>query len=365
MPKAPLDSDEKRTTSTTETLADWIEQRVSGLSELYTAVANGENPITFISTGLERLDKAGLWELGVLHSIIGHEGDGKTTLLVQAAESAAKAGHRVQLYMPEDPREMIADRVLAPILDCSAFDIRRLKLSGPRSIPGRLQAAKVAANRWAKNISVFDNIFDRGINVVKRMTSLEFEESLYDRYSDEQPDLVGWDYAQIFGAEKDEKSVERVIAQLVWKFNTFCKNPTRSKSKAGPPPDFKVAGVLLSQVGSHVKRRGIDWYNDEKRNARFNNKDGHIKPDVTWIEGFRPLPGDAQWAPTALCQQSRVVLSILCPNDILTTMGVSGLEDNVMEVLPIKNNYSRKPKMIRLKFDGSRARLGEFPIKKD
>jgi hypothetical protein len=297
---------------------------------------------------------AGIWELGVLHAVIGHEGDGKTTLLAQTAEGAARAGHVVQLFTPEDPREMLVDRALASVVGASAFDIRRLKLGDPATVPERLVAAKQTMG-WARNILVED----------RRQDSTTIIEAMYDAYSDHCTSLVGLDYAQVFGAEADERSVERVISSLAWRFNEFCKNPTRSRAALGPPPDEKCAGVILSQVGSHVKRRGIEWFNESKKNARYRFSEREreredVRPTVEWIEGFRPLPGDAQWAPTSLGQKARVVLSILRPNDVLTTMGVAGLKDDVMEILPIKNNYSRKPKMIRLHWDGARARLSEL-----
>ena len=342
----PPDSEEAKTS---ETLDDWVKQRCIGLSKLYNDVAAGKTPITYITTGLERLDAAGLWELGVLHAVIGHEGDGKTTLIVQAAEAAARAGHHVQLYMPEDPKEMIADRVLATPLGATAFDIRRLKLPNPEGMTKRLVAARAAVKRWAANIIMDDGAYDRKTII----------EAMYDRYADHQSSLVGIDYAQLFGSEYDEKSVERVIADLIKRFRNFCRNPTNSKN---PPPDKKVAGVVLSQVGGHVKRRGIEQFNEARRNARFD-KEGNQRPSAEWIDGFRPLPGDAQWAPTSLGQQCRVVLSLLRPNDILSTMGVSGLVDNVMEVLPIKNNYGKKPRMIRLQFDGAHSRLSDPPKK--
>lgn len=310
-----------------ETLADWLGSRSEELDGQYRAVAAGERPILHCPTGLQRLDDAGLLELGVCTVVLGHEGDGKSALGLQFLEGAARAGFECQAYWPEDPRRFIADRVLAQSLGESASKLRRLKIEGS-NVPERLMAAKRESQTWASRILVDD----------KRLDSHVLVESIVKRLRPNSR-LILVDYAQVLSSERDEKSVERVISGAVWALNEIAKN-------------HNVAVVLLSQVRTRVKERGRDTYD------RWRNKNaGEIKPEA--VEGYRPLAGDGQWAPAALGQEARAVLSWFRPGQWMKMHGAD-VQDNRGELLILKGNYGPAMETLTLGWNGPTTRITDL-----
>lgn len=310
-----------------ETLADWLGSRSTELEGQYKAAASGAAPILHCPTGLRRLDDAGLLELGVCTVVLGHEGDGKSALGLQFLEGAAKAGYDCQAYWPEDPRRFIADRVLSQSLGESAAKLRRLKLEG-NNVPERIQAALREGERWAARVVVDD----------RRLDSHLLLSSIQGRIRPSTK-LVLVDYAQVLSSERDEKSVERVISGAVWALNEVAKNAN-------------IAVVLLSQVRTKVKERGRDTFD----RWRYKNT-GPITADA--VEGYRPLAGDGQWAPAALGQEARAVLSWFRPGLWMKMHGADAKDDKA-ELLILKSNYGPSMETLSLQWHGPTTRITDL-----
>lgn len=307
-----------------ESLADWLGSREAELDKQYSDASAGRVPILHCPTGLSRLDGAGLLELGVCTVLLGHEGDGKSALGLQFLEGCAKAGFSAQAYWPEDPRRFISDRVLAQSLGESANKLRRLKVEGD-NVRDRLHAALADAQPWAKRVLVDDS----------RLTSGELTASIQERWL---PDtrLVVVDYAQVLSAEQDEKSVERVITKTVWELNEIAKSKN-------------IAVVLVSQVRTQVKERGRVWFDRWRQRNQ-----GEITEDA--VEGYRPLAGDGQWAPGALGQKARAVLSWFRPRQWMKMHGADVVDDKG-ELLLLKSNYGPAMETLSLNWHGPTTRI--------
>lgn len=315
-------------TSRDETLADWLDERATELGSQYNLAAAGLAPITHCPTGLRRLDAAGVIELGVAHVVLGHEGDGKSALGLQLLKGCAQAGFGAMGFWPEDPRRFISDRVLAPALGMAATKLRRLQDPDPDGMPARLRAAKLEVNSWAKRIQVDD----------RRMESREIVEAIRRRWGSDTR-LAVVDYAQVLGGETDEGSVERVITRLVWDLNEAAK-------------ELGGAIVLLSQVRTLVKERGRRLFDVWK------NKNPGVAPTEEAVEGYRPLAGDGQWAPNALGQKARAVLSWFRPRLWLRMHGAN-VQDDLAELLILKSNYGPSMETLRLKWDGPTTTISD------
>jgi replicative DNA helicase len=307
-----------------ETLADWVSARGAELADQYQDKAAGFTQVLHCPTGLARLDAAGLLELGVCSVVLGHEGDGKSALGLQFLEGAARAGYKCQGYWPEDPKRFIADRVLSGMVGESASKLRRLKVDG--DVPSRLKAATASATDWARRILVND----------QRLESRELIEAIRRNHTQDTR-LVLVDYAQVLSSETDEASVERVITRAVWDLNEFSK-------------DKNCAVVLLSQVRTKVKERGRDVFDSWRR----RNPTGPIQAEA--VEGYRPLAGDGQWAPNALGQKARAVLSWFRPRSWMKMHGAD-VQDNLAELLILKSNYGPAMEVLKLHWDGPTTRI--------
>jgi replicative DNA helicase len=310
-----------------ETLADWLGSRGEELSEQYVSAAKGNVPTLHCPTGLRRLDDAGLLELGVCTVVLGHEGDGKSALGLQFLEGCAVAGYDCQAYWPEDPRRFIVDRVLSPRLGESASKLRRLKIEGV-DVPERIKAAVRECEEWAKRVVVDD----------RRLESHNLIKTIEARITPNTR-LVLVDYAQVLTSEQDEKSVERVITRVVWELNEIAKK-------------HNITVVLLSQVRTTVKERGRATFD----RWRYKNN-GEITTDA--VEGYRPLAGDGQWAPGALGQKARAVLSWFRPSQWMKMHGAD-VKDDRGELLILKSNYGPAMETLTLAWNGPTTRITDL-----
>lgn len=308
--------------TSTRTLANWLADRAAELDTQYALAALGDPPVTHCPTGLARLDNAGLLELGVCTVVLGHEGDGKSALGLQFVRGAASAGYDVQAYWPEDPRRFVADRVLAQDIGESAQSLRRLRVKDA----GARVGAAVAEAGWAERVTVDD----------RRLDSMGLVEAIRERWT-AGTRLVLVDYAQVMGGEADEKSVERVITRLVWNLNELAK-------------ERNAAVVLLSQVRTDVKERGRRLFDS------WQYRNQGKRPTEQAVEGYRPMAGDGQWAPAALGQKARAVLSWFRPRFWLKQHGVS-VDDDLAEALIIKSNYGPAAEAMRLTWHGPTTRI--------
>lgn len=314
--------------TTSPTLANWLDERASELEGQYALAAMGCAPVTHCPTGLRRLDDAGLLELGVCTVVLGHEGDGKSALGLALVEGAARAGFEAAGYWPEDPRRFLADRVLSKGLGVSASSLRRLKL--PPSAASGLGSAASSASEWASRVRVSD----------ERLTSRELIAHARATWTPNTR-LLLVDYAQVFSAEKGDgggyENLERVLTRTVWDLNELAK-------------EKNAAVVLMSQVKTEVKERGRRLFDS------WSYRNQGKTPNQQAVEGYRPLAGDGQWAPSALGQKARAVLSWFRPNYWLGMHGVD-VSDDIAEALIIKSNYGPAAKTIRLGWDGPQTRI--------
>lgn len=320
-------SDRKQTNAKDETLADWLEERGKELDETYGLAAFGVEPVTHCPTGIRRLDDAGLLELGVATIVLGHEGDGKSALGLQFLEGCARGGFDALGFWPEDPRRFVADRVYAPIIGESATKLRRARVDDPGSIPERLKVARRNNEDWTKRIGVCD----------RRLTPESAIAELRRRWT-KVTRLAVFDYAQVFGDEGDD-GFSSELSGFIWNTNEFAK-------------DVNGAVVILSQVRGKVKERGRKLFDDWKWNHKTE------QPTASAVEGYRPLSGDAAWAPGAMGQKARSILSWFRPNSWLREHGAS-VPDNVAEALVIKNNYGESKQLVRLSWDGPTTRISD------
>lgn len=308
-------------------LYDIIEQRNAELASQYEQARDGPPPITYIPTGIQALDDYGLLEPGILTVIMAHPGDGKTSVALQLLRGAVGAGFTPRACLYEDPLPLVADRLTAGEMGESAFKLRRLKLDD-ENISARLHAATEALD-WTRQVIISE----------RSPVSEELEEELAEAGGRETGLLVV-DYAQAFDAEKDEKSVERVIARIAWSLSLWAKQTGNS-------------AVLFSQVKNEVIQRGRKWFDNWKFNQdRAGNV---IKADPAAVEGFRPKDGDAQWS-TALYQRAKDFISVFRPGNWLNKEGIVS-KDEVIEFLRTKGNYAGMGRPVRCKWDGSNSTI--------
>jgi replicative DNA helicase len=321
--------------ATSQTLHDWLVKRGEQLKTQYAQRDAGNTPMVQVPTGLSKLDAAGLFEPGVLTVAVAHPGDGKTSFALQALEGAARAGFDVQGYFIEDPKKMVADKVIAPIIGESAFQLRRLKVDSPADMMAKRIDAAIGASAWAKRVIVDDEYHE----------TADLLELIEERWT-KRTRLIVLDYLQAFDSEDDEKSVERVIARLVWKLNQKAKM-------------HNSAVLALSQPKTReVEDRGRRWFESCRWKARGKDSDGDVQPKLDWVEQFRPTAGDIQWATGATKQRSRSMLSIFRPATWMKLMGVEW-KDDTSEVTIIKGNYAPSGMKFVFGWDGPTQRLLE------
>lgn len=310
------------------TLEDWLEERGKELDETYGLAALGIEPDTHCPTGLRRLDDAGLLELGVATIVLGHEGDGKSALGLQFLEGCARGGYHAIGFWPEDPRRFVSDRVYSPLVGESAARLRRARVDDIQGIPARLRNARQSASEWTKRIGVDD----------RRLTWKQSLAELERRWTDKHR-LVVFDYAQVFGDTGSDEKITQNISDFVWNANEFAKQKN-------------AAVVILSQVRKEVKARGRAMFDQ----WRYRNEGK--APTAEAVEGYRPLSGDGYYAPGALGQKARSVLSWFRPNQWLREHGAD-VPDNVAEALIVKNNYAESKINIRLRWHGPTTRISD------
>lgn len=310
----------------TGTLSEFVNDRVGELSDLYRiTAAGGVPPIVHVPTGIQRLDDAGLLERGVATMLIGHEGDGKSALLLQFLEGAARAGFECQGYFLEDPARFTADRVISPVIRESAFSLRRGRVSSPAAVPARLKRAGEEIDAWGHRVKCsFGRLNSR---------------QLWDRVREwltPNTALVVIDYAQAFGGRDSESGMVETMRNLFWDANRLAE-------------DRNLAVVVASQCRREVKERGRAWFD------RWKYRHPDEVPTVEAVEGYRPMPGDSMWSSEA-GMRARAVVSHFRPNLWLRQHQVE-VPDTVCEEMIIKGNFGPTAVPIRLDWHGPTTRI--------
>ncbi len=280
-------------------LSKVLSDRVTELTDLKKRRDRGEVIFTHVPTGLKTFDtQFGGLEPGILTLVVGHTGDGKTSVLAQLAKGAAQAGFGVLMVLLEDPAKRVADRYLAAVLGESANRLSRLQFTDP----ARLNAA-LAECEWASRVGIASGMFtpEEVLSLVERTTDV----------GGAPLGLVIVDYAQGFSDAED--SMEKVCAQMARNLNNV----------AGAR---NLACVFGSQVASHVFNRG---------RARWERTLANGKPDEG---GFRPGKGDVMWA-RRLEQYSKAVWYAFRPGRWRRELGDGGAMDNTIEINVGKANY--------------------------
>src|SRR5690348_14651765 len=282
------------------TLAAWIEERRDELRHQY---LNPGTVIRHVPTGLRRLDDAGLLETGIVTTLLAAAGEGKTVWSFQFLRGAAEAGHRGLGLFPEDPRDLLADRLIARELDVNAFALRRGRAG--KAVPDNLEHIDVP---WARLVEVDD----------RRYSHQELK-SRIEKFARAGGRLVVLDYLQVAIGKVGSRSKEETISDFIWDLGELAK-------------DTNVAVLLLSQVGGHVMEHGRKTYDQWK----FNNRGAG--PSEEMVEGYRPHAHDAAWAPTAVFQKSRCVLTSFRPGYWMRQHRANVRDDSI-ELTVAKSNY--------------------------
>jgi len=310
-------------------LYDAVAGRVDRLATASARRARGEVVHTHVPTGLPAFDERfGGSEIGVNTLVVAHTGEGKTSVLAQMAEGAARAGLGAKLYVLEDPEDRVCDRILSGITLASANDIARLRVE-----PERLAAALPALD-WARRIEL----------VTDRHTPDAVLEDLDQSLTVGGAPLrfAAVDYAQ--GFAEDDKGMERTVSRL-------CMG-LREWSKAR-----RAATALGSQVRSEVLQRGRARWERSLANAE---RDPRRKPDVS---GFRPGKGDAMWS-ARLEQYSKAVWYVFRPGRWWKEMcagdpaRAAAVKDDQIELRVGKQNFGPEG-WETFRWDGSTTRIGE------
>ena len=313
-------------------LYEAIEERAAQLAQQYeNRDNNGPPAIVQIPTGVQALDDYGLLTPGILTLFVMHPGDGKTSVVLQLLKGAVSCGYTPRAWLFEDPLPLVADRYLSQELNESAYLLRTLKLG--ENMPSRLSAATRELD-WTKQVLVEDLKED----------SERFFEQLETAGDDAGLGVV--DYAQAFDAEPDGANQERVIARAAWGISNWSKRTGN-------------ASVLMSQPKPAVADRGRkhydSWLWDKKR------KGEEIKPDPEAVEGYRPGDGDAGGC-TAAYQRAKDFISGFRPGRWLNNHGLT-CQDNVMEFLRTKGNYTPGNYAVRVKWNGATTTISDIPKK--
>lgn len=296
-------------------LSEILRDRGREIAEVHAARARGEVVLTHVPTGLARIDRTfGGAEMGSATLVMGHSGDGKTSLLAAVCRGAAEAGCGVLAFHLEDPRRRLADRHYAQLTGEAAHRIARGDHAATDPVPV-LRDAYAAAEPWARRVAVWNG--DAGHRDVLRAIR-------------ETPDVAGArvrlvvvDYLQRFSASED--GLEAVCAEL-----------TRDVGRLAE--ERQLAVLLASQVRSQVVDRG---------RTRFD-RSGQV-------DGFRPGRGDCMWS-RRVEQFVRAEWVVFRPERWRRECGLPEKPDDRLELHVVKASYGPEG-IVSLGWDGPRARV--------
>lgn len=310
------------------TLYDAVEARVGRLTRAHARRAAGEVVHTHVPTGLPAFDeKFGGTEIGVNTLVVAHTGEGKTSVLAQLAEGAARAGLGAKLYVLEDPEDRVCDRVLSVITGVSANAISRLNAD-----PAALAVALPQLD-WARRISLVTDLHTTEDVLADLEATTEVGGAPLR--------LAAVDYAQ--GFVEDDKGMERMCSTLCMGLREWSKRR-------------RAASVLGSQVRSEVIARGrARW----ERSLQAAERDNKRRPDIS---GFRPGKGDAMWSQR-LEQYSKAVWYPFRPGRWWKEMCAGDaaraavMADDTIELRVGKQNFGPEG-WETFRWDGATTRIG-------
>lgn len=189
-------------------------------------IANNQNGLTGIPTGLEDLDRLTCgWQKGDLDIFAARPGVGKTALALHVALAAARAGKHVVIYSLEMQGERLADRwLLATSSDVSARHLR-----GGQLLPDEVEQIRTAA-AGLRRLPI--HVDDHPVTSMDRVRS-----SARMLQGKGKCDMVILDYLQLCKMDSDQKNRnrEQEVAQTTRKAKLIAK-------------ELNIPVILLSQL---------------------------------------------------------------------------------------------------------------------
>lgn len=211
---------------TTDHLRDMDHLMDDTLIQVDSRIANNQNGITGIPTGLEALDRLTCgWQKGDLNVIAARPAVGKTALALHIAIAAARAGKHVVIFSLEMQGERLADRwLLATSPDVSARHLRSGQL-----LPDEVEQIRTSAAELRRLPILVD---DHPVTSMDRVRS-----SARMLQSKGKCDMVILDYLQLCKMDSDQKNRnrEQEVAQTTRKAKLIAK-------------ELNITVILLSQL---------------------------------------------------------------------------------------------------------------------
>jgi replicative DNA helicase len=277
--------------------------------------ASGQVVKTHTPTGLRCVDEEfGGLEIGVLTLVVGGTGIGKSVVMKQLSEGAARGGCGALLYIVEDPRRRTADRYLAETTGIRATDIGKLALDSGEVM--RLEQAAQAAT-WADRVLVH-------FGPITAEQVLDEVASIKD-VGGVPLGLVEVDYAGALDGDDDESLEVR------------CANTAKALNRIAE--DRQMSTVFGAQAASHVIPRG---------RAQFSQRPGDVS-------GFRPGLGDAALA-RRMEQYAKAVWTLHRPGYWKRELGDGSAVDDTLELHIVKNSFGGTG-WVPLDFDGATSTI--------
>ncbi len=227
----------KQTVQDAVTIGDATVAEMSNLRE------RSQNPevVPGITTGFISLDKRiGGWKRGCKYTIAARPGQGKTSLLLNHAIGAGKAGHGVVVVSIEMPREQLVMRALAQLAHVNGQDLDKAQLSAAQW----KDLTNAAETLTQLPIVIVDSGSQNPASV--RAAVREGQRLLRRKFGDQiTVDLVAIDYVQIMsGSDSKAKhqNRENEISEI--------SGANRLLAKL-----FNCAVLELSQLNREVEKR--------------------------------------------------------------------------------------------------------------
>ncbi len=279
----------------------------------------GEDPQSYIKTGLRDFDRSSGIQRSILTVIGAPTGEGKSIFKKHVQEHTAQSGLRTLDLSFEDPPELSADRTFSTLTDINSA--KMVKGCDERDL-AKISMALADAEEWADRID-----YHYGLRTPAECIEI-LEGSTWD--------LAQVDYAQAF--PEGEKGLERTIADFAWKLNVMAQ-------------ERKAAIIIYSQLNSKVETRGVDRAESSRR---YGDKGAGVD-----INGFRPFGvSDLAWS-TALGQRAKGLGFLFRPNRYRRRYGENAKDDRMELIFP-KSNFSSEGSVV-VGFDGRTARLFDLP----
>ncbi len=300
---------------------DTLRARYEALVDEKAKRDRGEDPGSYIKTGLREFDKRAGIERSILTVIGAPTGEGKSIFKQHIQEHAARSGLRALDLSFEDPPERSADRTFSALTG-----VNNAKLAQGCNDKELAQVALALADAedWADNID-----YHYGLRTPEECLQI---------LSDTKWDLAQVDYAQAF--PEGDRGLERTIADFAWKLNVLAQ-------------ERQAAIIVYSQLNSKVETRGVERAESSRR---YGEKGAGVD-----IEGFRPFGvSDLSWS-TALGQRAKGVGFLFRPNRYRRRFG-EAVADDRLELVFKKRNFGSEGSII-VGFDGRYARLYDLPEK--